>query len=101
MVHPSNCNLDDMILTVFQLCTWRLAVCRAKVLPVFTPTEHLLKKATPETPEWEVYAEAVREVMCEHGKLKKTNMTFPEYIHYWNYLQFKTDDYTFREKKVQ
>ena len=48
-----------------------------------------------------MYAEAVREVMCEHGKLKKTNMTFPEYIHYWNYLQFKTDDYTFREKKVQ
>jgi hypothetical protein len=52
-------------------------------LPVIKPTKYMFEKyAYLGTEKWEIYAEVVREIMCEVGKFDKSNKTFRDTLEY-------------------
>lgn len=63
--------------------------------PVFCPNEYLYSKSTfadEKKEKWEVYAEAVRDVMVKTGKLEKSNLTYEDKMAYLHILRGNKDE---------
>lgn len=62
-------------------------------MPPFTPNEYLYKTHGSEGMEkWQIYAEAVREAMCEQTGLIKHNQSFKELDAYLNFMRGKSNE---------
>ena len=59
-------------------------------LPVVTPNDFMYAKYRETHPEltekWEIYAEVMRDIMCEYSGLKKSNMNFRDSLDYESLL---------------
>jgi hypothetical protein len=64
---------------------------------VFTPNEYLWQRH-PDQPKWEVFAETVRDVMCEETGLKKCDQTFKELNQYFKFMTNQSDSYSLTKK---
>jgi hypothetical protein len=74
------------------------------IYPVFRPTEYLYNThGKQDKPKWEIYGDAVREVMCEQSGMKPNDQPFTEMQQYWKSLtgKTKTDNYMFGDAKKQ
>lgn len=71
VVHPSNEVIPDMFVLILMLCTIQPTLAITRIYPVFRPTDYLFNThGKQDKPKWEVYGDAVREVMCEQSGLK-------------------------------
>jgi len=62
--------LSDLFGIIFIMCSFNITVLDAYVMPPFTPNDYLFEKFSDGKKEkWEVYADAVRDVMCEQSGL--------------------------------
>jgi hypothetical protein len=69
--------------------------CETTVLPPFKPNEFLYEKHGKEGMEkWEVFAEAVRDVMAKQGGLEKCDQKLSDKIMYKDFMCGKTDEFT-------
>lgn len=75
---------------IAKMCTLSFSTVSVTYLPAFVPNEHLFSQR-PDTPKWEVFADAVREAMCEVSTLKPCNATFAETREYMAKIQGKQD----------
>ena len=58
-----------------------------KELPVFVPNDYLWEKhADKGQDRWEIYAWAIREIMCEVSGLEKNDQHYREKLHYENVI---------------
>jgi len=63
--------------------------------PVFCPNEYLYSKsifANEKKEKWEVYAEAVRDVMVKKGNLEKSDLTYEDKMAYLQFLRGNKDE---------
>ena len=79
---------NDHCTIIAGMCTLALSTFKAISLPPFIPNEHLYSKR-PDTPKWEVYADAVREVMLERSGLRASDATLPQVKDYIKLMQGK------------
>lgn len=91
-VSNSNCLKGD-VFTVFMLCACFMpSVVTVKKYPVFVPNEKLYEKE-PKKDKQDVYAEAVREMMCRETGLPKSNQSWREFKCYYENLADKVRGY--------
>lgn len=64
----SSCLTDEWAIVLMSCELWPSQV-EVAILPIFTPNENLFSKQ-PSKPRWEVFAESVRQVMCEYSGMK-------------------------------
>ncbi len=67
------------------------------VLPPFKPNEHLFQ-LDPKKEKWEVFAEAVRSVMCKFGGFEKATQNNGDKIMYKDFMVGKKDSLTYQDK---
>lgn len=61
--------------------------CDLTVLPDFQPNEYLFQKHQSKGAErWEVYAWAIRDIMCKEGDFKKCNIPLRKKIEYEKFM---------------
>lgn len=78
-------------LYILQCCSYNFT-CRFTELPPFIPNEYLFKThGAPGKEQWEVYADAVRDIMLEVGGLRKDNSSQMDKIKYEVILGYKKD----------
>lgn len=61
--------MPDHVFLILLACCLRPVIVEAKIFPVFTPNEYLFQKYGDggQKQKWEIYADAVREVMCRES----------------------------------
>jgi lysophosphatidylcholine acyltransferase/lyso-PAF acetyltransferase len=96
-------NYADDITEAFQtvslyMSSLTLSHLELHVMPIFRPNDYLFKAYLQELDtfgemaRWKVYAEAVRDVICERGNLHKEQVSHREKIAYGEYMQCQTDE---------
>ena len=72
---------------VLKLSSFSFQCLRVMIMPEFTPTEWMLKNhANKGREDWEIFAECVREAMCEHGGFMKVDRPIREKLQYENFM---------------
>ena len=71
---------------IARMCTLGINRMQVDVMPSFIPNEFLFAQR-PDTPKWEVFADAVREAMLEHSQLKPSDMSYTKSREYMAYFQ--------------
>ena len=70
------------------MCTLTRSKFKVISLPPFVPNDYLYNQR-PDTPKWEVFADAVREVMLKRSGLKPSDATLPQVKDYIKLMQGK------------
>lgn len=87
VVHPGNQVFSDYWAIILMMCTLKFTRVNTMILPTFTPNDYLFEHhGDGVKPKWEIYADAVRDVMCQESGLKKSDQTYRELNSYWKYL---------------
>ena len=68
------------------MCTLAVSTVRVKNCPTFVPNEYLFN-TRPDVPKWEVYADAVREVIIQQTGFKPVDVTFADVKEYTALMQ--------------
>ena len=77
---------NDHCTIIAGMCTLALSKFKVVSLPPFIPNAHLYSKR-PDSPKWEVFADAVREVMLERSGLRPSDATLPQVKDYIKLMQ--------------
>jgi len=80
---PNNAGIGELSMMTFLWCSFSPVVCEVTFLPVFTPNECLFSNMKPGQEKWEVYAQAVREVMSEFSGMPMNEHTYQDLKDYW------------------
>ena len=73
----------DHVPLLMHMCTLDISECEILSLPPFVPNEYLFTQSEHRhLPKWEAYAEAVRDVMCQHSGLGKSNVSLKTFKAY-------------------
>jgi hypothetical protein len=66
--------------------------CEVNILPDFEPNEYFFEKFKDKGQErWEIYAWAIRQIMCKEGGFDYCDVSFKRKMEYENFMHFKTD----------
>jgi hypothetical protein len=88
--------MPDQVQVVLMLCCVKPIVANCTIFPVFTPTEYLFENYKKnDDPKWMIYADAVRDLLCEKTGLKKCDQTYRELRQYYRYLIGKEKSYIY------
>ena len=79
---------NDHCPIIANMCTLAFSKMRVTTFPPFVPNEYLFN-TRPDVPKWEVYADAVREMMLEKSGLKPSDATYSQVKEYVNLMQGK------------
>jgi len=70
--------------------SWGGCQVKVNVMPDFTPNEYLFETHRSQGEErWEIYAWAIRDIMCQAGKFSKCDEPVRTKLQYENYMQRK------------
>lgn len=74
-VSPSNETVSDQAGLILLMCSPKPFISRCTLYPIFTPTEYLWETHGGESlrDRWEIYGNAVRDMMCEQTGLLKND----------------------------
>ena len=93
-VHIANEVLADHVCLALFGCNFIPTFVKVNFYPTFIPTEYLWKQhADKGKTKWEIYAWALRDMMCKHTGLKSNDQTYAEQIQYFKYLNGLVDTY--------
>ena len=91
MVDTARDCIDLLPLLIFTL-SWGCFHCQVNVLPDFRPTEYLFTEHADKGKErWQIYAWALRSVMCEEGRFTKSSLSGTAKKLYTAYMTMATD----------
>jgi len=63
--------IADHLIVILLCCTILPVIANAHIYPVFTPNDYLFEKfGDGKKAKWEIYADAVREIMCKETGMK-------------------------------
>lgn len=86
-VSPAYDVMEFLPLGIFQL-SWTCFRCDLTVLPDFQPTEYLFETHANQGRErWEIFAWAIRDIMCHHGAFEKSDIPLRKKLEYESYMQ--------------
>jgi 1-acyl-sn-glycerol-3-phosphate acyltransferase len=79
----------EMLLHIYIILCKPIHYITVMSLPVFIPNEYLFKKSkfSNEDKEWKVYAESMRDVMCDASGLIKYNGNYDMKVEYLDFLR--------------
>jgi hypothetical protein len=81
--------MEFLVLGILNL-SWGGYKVTVNVLPDFTPNEYLFETHKDKGQErWEIYAWAIRDIMCQTGKFEQCNEPVRTKLQYENYMQRK------------
>ena len=83
LLMPNNAGIGELSMMTFLWCSFSPVLCEVTFLPVFTPNDHLFANMKAGQEKWEVYAQAVREVMCEFSGFPMNEHTYQDLKDYW------------------
>lgn len=87
MVDVSNSLLYDYVVVLLLCCCVSRTIATCKVYDVFHPNQYMYNKFAKEGKhKWQVYAEAVREVLMKETGMKRCDTSFNEVAQYWKYM---------------
>jgi hypothetical protein len=85
-VSPSFEIMEFLPLAILHL-SWTCFQCDVTVLPDFQPNEYLFERhAKQGTERWEIFAWAIRDIMCHHGNFTKCNVSHRKKLEYESYM---------------
>ena len=88
-IHPAFDVMEFLPLAILQL-SWHCFRCDLTILPDFQPNEYLFETHKCQGLErWEIYAWAIREILCEHGHFKKCDMSLRNKLEYEAFMQMQ------------
>ncbi len=97
-MHNSNEVIPDHIVLILACCNLLPIFVNVTVYPLFEPTEYLWEKhADKGKQKWEIYAWAVRDLICNHTGKTACNQHFSEQNQYFKYLIGKAKNYLLDE----
>ena len=69
-------------------------IVESTVYPVFAPTPYLYEKhGDGRKQKWEIFGDAVREMMCRESGLKSCDQHFTELRAYWKFMTKQSRTY--------
>lgn len=99
-MHVANEVMHEVVIMALFMCNWRFTVCEKIVLPVFKPNQYLYETHKDKgNTEWEIFAWAVRDVMCKASGLAKHDQAIAEKIQYFKYLEGHVASYKLENSK--
>lgn len=86
-VHVADETIADHIGVILMCCCLQPIIAECLIYPVWTPTDYLYQKhGDGSKPKWEIYGDAVREMMCQETGMKPCDQSFRELKQYWKYM---------------
>lgn len=87
-VHPSNEIVADEAGLFLMLCQVPFFQSHTVIYPLFTPTPYLFENYpnAKNLKRWEIYANAVRDMMCEQTGKAKNDQPQQEMEDYWRFM---------------
>ena len=88
-VSPAFEVMEFLPLAIIHL-SWACFSCEVVVLPDFQPNEYMFEQHSDKGKErWEIFAWAIRDVMCTHGEFLKCNVSMRKKCEYEKYMQMQ------------
>ena len=88
-ISPAFDTMEFLPLVILHL-SWNCFTCEVCVLPDFQPNEYLFDTHADQGKErWEVYAWAIRDILCKKGGFEECNQTLRQKLQYEAYMQQK------------
>lgn len=85
-VSPAFEVMEFLPLAIIHL-SWACFQCEVTVLPDFQPNDYLFETHKDKGNErWEIFAWAVRDIMCANGDFEKSNLSLRKKIEYEAYM---------------
>lgn len=89
LVSPAFDIMEFLPLAILQL-SWACFTCDVWVLPDFQPNEYLFETHQDKgTERWQIFAWAIREIICEEGDFQKCDITLRKKFEIEAFMQMK------------